>query len=242
MDELFNFRLDLDIDIEINDTYNCRYFLPKKVKSIPEQYLKYKNAERLASDLKIEKGFRAFIFVDGSFYFGDLFESFIVKNDYHVKKMTIQTLSMNQNNIDSLANLINGNYIEKLDLIISDYFFSHERNDLVRYIYEKLDVESIDFQLSVAGTHCKICTIETFCDKFIVMHGSANLRSSSNIEQLVIEENENLFKFVEEINQNIVSEYKTINKSIRRNKLWQQVVKAEEEINKQDPNGGQLLL
>jgi hypothetical protein len=237
MDEIFDFRLEkIDIDIELDKNYDCRYFTPKKSKSIPERYLKYKNAQKLGSELKIFKECRYFVFVDGTFFFGDLFETLIEQNNWRVKNLTIQTLSMNENNIDSLNNLIEGDYIENLNLIISDYFYSHERNDLVRYIYEKLDTDMASFQLAVAGSHCKIATIETECGIFLVIHGSANLRSSSNIEQLMIEENENLYNFVNEVSSNILTEYSTINKSLRRNKLWHQVAKEvkDQEGNKEE--------
>ncbi len=131
-------------------------------------------------------------------------------------------MSLCQNNVDSLANLINGNYIEELNLIVSDYFYSHERHGLIPYIYEKLDKEN-KFQLSVAGTHCKICIFETFCGKYVLIHGSANLRSSGNIEQIVIEENKKLYLFNDEYQQQIIEKYKTIIKSIRGKELWQVV-------------------
>ena len=63
--------------------------------------------------------------------------------------MIISTLSLSQNNVDSLVNLFEGNYIDSLDLIISDHFFQHEKSALLPYIYEKLDVKN-RFQLSAA--------------------------------------------------------------------------------------------
>lgn len=134
--------------------------------------------------------------------------------------MTISTLSLSENNIDSLWGLIQDGLINKLDLIVSDYFFSHEKRNLVEYIYEKLDTDDNRFQLAVAGTHCKVCLLETHCGKKIVIHGSANLRSSGNIEQFVVEENEALYDFNDEYQKLIVEKYQTINKSIRRSKLW----------------------
>jgi hypothetical protein len=76
-----------------------------------------------------------------------------------------------------------------------------------------------------------LCIFKTECGKSIVIHGSANLRSSSNIEQFVIEESENLYNFNKDFQQSIIDKYKTINfgvenkntKSLRGNKLWQQV-------------------
>ena len=133
--------------------------------------------------------------------------------------MTISTLSMNQNNVDSLANLLQGDYVQNLNLIVSDYFFAHERNGLIPYIYQELDKDD-KFQLAAAGTHCKLCIIETECGKKIVIHGSANLRTSSNIEQFVIEESEELYNFNNDFQNRIIEKYKTIKKSLRVGKLW----------------------
>lgn len=214
---------DLSINVNINNKLSTRYIKPKKSIEIDEKYLKYRNAEKLAKDIKIEKQSRYFVIIDGSFYFGDFIEALIVENNWLCKKIIISTLSMNQNNVDSLANIMNGGYCESLDLIVSDFFFSHERNSLIPYIYQELDKNN-NFQLAAAGTHCKLCIIETDCGKKIVIHGSANLRTSSNIEQIVIEESKELFDFNFEFQTNIVNKYQTIKKSLRGQKLWQKVV------------------
>lgn len=222
MDEIFIrplAEIDINIDIEIENNLSTRYITPPQLYEIPEQYLKYQRAEKLAKDLVIRKGTRHFVFIDGKFIFGDFIEALIVNNNYHVEELTISTLSMSQNNIDSLQNLITGNYVDKLNLIVSDYFFSHERNQLIKYAYQELDIDN-KFQLAVAASHCKIATIKTHNGGFIIIHGSANMRSSSNIEQIVVEESENLFNFVDELNQSILEKYQTINKSIRHSKLW----------------------
>lgn len=208
----------IEIDIKINNNFSTRYITPPQSVEIDESYLKYQNAEKLASDIEIKKGSRHFVIIDGTFYFGDFIEALIVKKNYNVLKMTISTLSLNQNNIDSLGNLIHGNFVQELNLIVSDYFYSHERSSLIRYIYEELDIDN-KFQLAVAGTHCKLCIFETECGKKIVMHGSSNLRSSSNIEQFMIEENEALYEFNNEFQDKIIEKYKTIKKSLRYGKL-----------------------
>lgn len=213
---------DFDLDLGLDDKFESRYVKPKKYKELTEKQMKYEYAQELANDLVIEKGSRHFIIVNGSFIFGDLFEALIAKNDWHVKKITISTLSMSENNIDSLANLIVGKYVDELNIIISDYFFSHERKNLIEYMYEELDKDN-KFQLAVAGTHCKTVIIETHCGLKIVCHGSANLRSSGNIEQLQIEENESLFDFNDEYQNSIIDKYKTINKAVRSKPLWNAV-------------------
>jgi hypothetical protein len=162
--------------------------------------------------------------LDGNFIFGDFIEAVLVSRNWLAKKMTISTLSMSYENIVSLQNLLIGGFVDELNLIVSDYFFSHERSGLIRDIYDLLDIDN-KFQLAVASTHCKICQFETENNRFIVIHGSANLRSSSNIEQIVIEESEELYKFNDEYQSKIVEKYKTIKKSLRRKTLWQAVAK-----------------
>jgi hypothetical protein len=209
-----------------NSKSNSRYIKPKTFKYLDEKQLKYRNAEEMVNDMDFEgENKRYFAFIDGSFFFGDFIEAFIVKNNVHVKKMTISTLSMNQNNIDSLHNLLKGNFIDELNLIVSDYFYSHEKKQLIPYIYEKLDIDN-KFQFSSAGTHCKLCCFETINGRKFVIHGSANLRSSANIEQIMFEENEDLYNFTDEIQSNIVEKYKTINKSVRYSNLWECVEKV----------------
>jgi hypothetical protein len=211
-----------DIGFEFEGNFETRYIKPPKCKEISENNLKYYNAQKLATDIKIKKGSRYYTIINGSFIFGDFIEALIVENDYHVKEMTISTLSLSENNVDSLATLLNNNFVDKLNLVISDYFYSHERFNLTPYIFRELDKNN-KFQLAACSTHCKTCIIETHCGLFITMHGSCNLRSSSNIEQFCIEESKNLYIFNDNYQKEIIEKYKTINKSVRGKKLWEAV-------------------
>lgn len=197
---------------------NSRYIKPPKTKDITYNKLKYSNAKKLAKDIDFKSLDKIFCIIDGTFIFGDFIEAFIIENNINCLELQISTLSYSQDNIDSLENLINGNYIQKLDLIVSDYFYSHERNKLIKNTYNQLDKNNI-FQLAAAGTHFKMCLIKTEFGKNIVIHGSANLRSSSNIEHFCIEDNEDLYNFVKETHDKIIDKYKTINKSIRGKQL-----------------------
>lgn len=199
-----------------------RYIRPRQCVELDESFLKYSDAKKLADEIEILPSSRYFVIANGSFYFGDFIEALVVKNNWHVKKMTISTLSLNENNVDSLANLLNGEYVDELNLIVSDYFFAHERHDLIPYLYQELD-KGDKFQLAVAGSHCKLCIFETHCGKFVCLHGSANLRSSSNIEQMAVEENRELYDFNDRYQSEIIRHYKTINKKLRGEKLWQVV-------------------
>lgn len=211
-----------DIELELELEFETRYIKPPRTQQIAIENLKYSNAEKLAKEISIAENDRYFVVVNGTFIFGDFIEALIVEENYKVKQLTISTLSMSENNVDSFANLLNGGYVDELNLIVSDYFYSHERHDLVPYIYKELDKDN-KFQFAAAGTHCKIALIETECNKKIILHGSCNLRSSSNIEQFVIEENKALFDFNQDYQNAIIEKYKTIDKAVRGKELWKTI-------------------
>ena len=225
--------INIDLDLGLN-SFNNRYQKAKEIHEMPSGMIKYANAKKLAKNIDLDKQTRYNCIVAGNFIFGDFIEAFIVENNCKCEVM-ISTLSMDQNNIDSLHNLIKGGFIDKLDMIISDYFYSHERGALIPYMYKYLDLDN-KFQLAVAGIHTKICLIKTLGGKHIVIHGSANLRSSSNIEQFVIEENKEFYDFLHEYHNSVLEAYKTINKdikkqkSLRGNKLWQVVAPKGEAV------------
>jgi hypothetical protein len=231
----FNFGTDnfgggdaFDFDVSdfdfIDDDENARYLKPS-VHAVKEKHIIYENALKLAKETTIDKGERIHAVVSGNFIFGDFIEAHIVHHNAKVPKMTISTLSLSQDNVDSLYNLLAGGFVDKLSLIVSAYFYSHEKRGLIPYIYERLDIDD-RFQLSVAGIHTKTTTFNTTGGKKIVIHGSANLRSSGNIEQFTIEENPELHDFHDAISDEIAQKYATINHAVRHTKIWESVESA----------------
>lgn len=211
---------DFDPDEEA-DTEN-RYVKPKLVPMKTDQVL-YDNAAKLARELKVTTGCRYDCIVSGSFIFGDFIEAFMIHNNCKAVKMTITTLSLSQENIDSLATLLQKGYIDRLDMIVSDYFYSHERHQLIPYMYHELDIDN-RFQLAVAFVHTKTVHMETLGGKKIVIHGSANLRTSGNCEQFTIEENSELHDFYEERFTPIIERFATIRKTAPRKTQWKDMV------------------
>jgi hypothetical protein len=209
---------------------STRFIEPHDCEEIDEWRVKYANAEKLAADVgDLPVNFRAFCILDGKFIFGDFIEALVVKNNWACDDLTISTLSMSQDNVDSLANLVNGNYVKSLNIIVSHYYFANERHadGLMPYLYEKLDVRDV-LQLAVASVHTKIAMIRTACGKKITIHGSANLRTSSNIEQIVIEHSPGLYDWCHEVHAGIIERHKTINKPVRRTQLWSSVLGNDE--------------
>ena len=195
-----------------------RYTLPKPY-NMAEKFVMYENAQQLARALRLRKNERAHCVVSGDFIFGDFIEAYMMTYNICATTMTIATLSLNQNNVDSLHHLMRTNRIERLNLIISSYFYGNERHALIPYIYQNLDIGN-RFQLAVGGIHTKTTHFSTLGGKHIVIHGSANLRSSGNMEQFTIEENKALFDWYEEIYAAIIERYKSINHDVRNKELW----------------------
>jgi hypothetical protein len=124
-----------------------------------------------------------------------------------------------------LNNLLVGGYLGELNLIVSDFYWSHNKMNH-GYLMEKLDIDN-KFQLAVAGTHTKTTLMHLEYDKKLIFHGSANLKSSQNIETFIIESTPELFEFNYNWHKEILKEYGIINKSIRGERLWQVVAKKQ---------------
>lgn len=151
--DIGNFELpDIDLDLmeflPSDETEETRYTLPKVV-PMREDFVLYDNAQKMARELRLGFGERFDAFVSGSFIFGDFIEAYLTTQNACAKRMTISTLSMSQNNVDSLHTLMEKGYIEELNLIISVYFWGNERSSLIPYIYKQLDIGD-RFQLAEA--------------------------------------------------------------------------------------------
>lgn len=213
-----NIEIDLDINLNIENSINQRYCKPAYKKSVS---LKYKNAFELAKQIKLLENERYMCIVDGSFIFGDFIQAFINSRQLKETIVTISTLSLSIENIGTLKVLMENNCIKTLNIIVSDFFYSHEKNNLIKLMYQELDIDN-RFQLAVCRSHMKVTLIETLQNggRKYVMHGSANLRSSDNLEQFMIEENKEQFDMFNECFENILSNFATIKKSLRGDKLF----------------------
>lgn len=211
-----------DYDREDNNS-DVRYMRPRPAR-MPTACVRYDNAEALAREIDFKAGMRYDMFVSGSFIFGDFIEAFLRHNNCKATQMTIGTLSMSRENVDSLYLLMDKGFIDNLRLMVSDYFYGHERRDTVPYIYKRLDIDN-RFQLGVARVHTKTCHFQSLGGKKIVMHASANLRSSGNVEQLTIEENPTLYDFYEETYDILFQAFQTINHSVTSRSSWDEYEK-----------------
>lgn len=204
------------VAIETDLTVIKRYPRPTTVK--------YEFAVSLASKMpRLQEGEALYAVVSWNFIFGDWIEAYLVENDLFAEELHIATLSLGQNNVDSLANLRHGGFVDDMRLIVSDFWYAHERRKEggVPYIMDKLGGDRFSF--AAAGLHTKITLIKTTCGLNLVCHGSANLRSSRNLEQICIENNRELYQFNQSWMNRIMDNFQINNKNQRGNELWQTV-------------------
>lgn len=197
------FDVNFDFDTGGDDTLQNR-MVEARLTTVKPRYVMYSNAQKMARECLPDFGRRFDAFLSGNFIFGDFIEALLVEHDIRAERMTIATLSYSQENIDSLHSLLTHGYIGHLTMLVSGYFFRNERNGLVRMLLDTLG-DGITF--AVAAIHTKTVHFETTGGRKVVMHGSANLRSSQSIEQVTVEENPELFAFYEDVYCRLVRDY-----------------------------------
>ena len=108
--------------------------------------------------------------------------------------------------------LLMGEDLERVVLVFSGYQYSHEKYDLVPYMYRELDDATNRVQIAFGRWHAKLITLETVHGHTITIHGSANLRSSNSIEQIMVEvDDRELHDFNAGLMDRIAERFGTIN-------------------------------
>lgn len=191
----------------------------KKFRDMKSSRVKYERAAELAvrTAQALKDGETIHALLSGNFIFGDFLEALAVENCVQFKSMTLSTLAMSDENVISLENLLASGLLGHLDLIVSSYFWSHNRHNAA-FIYETL-CDPFGTRLAVAGIHTKIAMIETDKSK-LVIHGSANMRSSRTIEAITIEANPDLYEFHKSWHDMILDDYAVTRKERRASNLW----------------------
>jgi hypothetical protein len=225
--EFEDFDFDIDMFEDDESTPTASKFARVKRYKRPS-CVKYKYAQELVKDIgTVEEGEHINAIVSGNFIAGDLIESYLFDNNLIAEEILISTLSMSRENVDSLKNIQDFKLNGVMGLVISDFYFSHERKSGIEDIANELG--NGQFALAVAGIHTKITLIKTVCGQHIIIGGSANLRSSMNIEQITIDNCPVLYAFHREWMADILNKYQATHTMLRREKLWQQVAKVEEQ-------------
>jgi len=201
------------------------YIKSNSPKLLKENQILAEYAAELAKKISLKKGERAIAYVNGSFIFGDFIQELIYNFNFKINELTISTLSLNLTNIDGLVWLFKWGNIKKLNLIISDYFYSHYRNTFVKEMIKIM--EDYNFEFAVCRTHTKVALFDTEKGNKCSIYGSANLRSSNCLEMFTIEENSEVYDFHYEIHRRILDKYKVSKKTETGNKLFKTISEKE---------------
>ena len=194
----------------------------------PPRCVKYEYAQAMAKEIGIlQPGEHINAIVSGNFIAGDFLEAYLFENDLVADEILNSTLSLSRENVDSLKNIQEHRLAGRLGLIVSDFFFAHERRAGIEDIIKNLARDPGAFTLAVAGIHTKIALIKTICGQHLVIGGSANLRSSLNIEQITLDNCQIQYAFHREWMATILNDYQATHHMLRRNELWQTVHKPE---------------
>jgi len=84
--------------IDILEKEDVRYL---KCPTSKAKIINYENVEQLCRDIQIFKNQRYYCIIDGDFIFGDFIEAFLVGRNMKAKELTISTLSLSENNVDT---------------------------------------------------------------------------------------------------------------------------------------------
>lgn len=187
---------------------------PRPIPAVKDKYIKFRYADNFIEEMPIPMdGESIYALVSGSFIYGDIMLPIAEKIGGHAR-LDICTLSMGQENIDMIAEMFELNLITEFNLIISDFFYAHEKKHggLWNYLFENLAKYNI--RVSVASVHTKIIMLKNpYFD--LVLSGSANLRSSANMEQFELQNDNEFWEWQKEWQEQIHEKYNVIKKPIR---------------------------
>jgi hypothetical protein len=171
---------------------------PRVDVEMKEYQINFENASDFASKIRFEKNFRLYSFLRCNFQYIDALFHFFCEHRIKANRLLITTLGLNVEAWGSIVELLEVGAVKQFDLVVSSYFYHHNR-EIVQVIKDEFarlqDEGKCNAQLSVCSNHSKVIAFSTECGKKFVFHGSANAASSDNIEQVMIEENEQLFDF-----------------------------------------------
>lgn len=199
-----------------DDGIGCpRYLLPKVYEQTLKKPVMYEYAEEFAEGFEFRRGYRAMCFISGNFVLGDLVEALVTLGKVNLRRLTIHTLTLSQENVDSLWNVCDlSPDLEALRIIAGGYFWAHEhkKGGVIPYMYQELDQGDV-LDVAFAAIHTKIISMECVNGGHIVMHGSANYRSSRSIEQIMVECDDDLYACVEDFADKVLRSYSVIDKT-----------------------------
>lgn len=165
----------------------------------------FENALDMAKEMDLTQDY--FALVSGAFVFGDLLEALCWKKALRPKKLYVTTLGLSPDNVDSLVNMTDYLFVPEINLIISSYYASVERNKNIPYMIEQFSGRNIN--VAVCANHAKLALWECEEQSFL-MFGSANLASSANLEVFAMTHDPEAVAFAKRLLSGIMKKWTVI--------------------------------
>lgn len=156
-----------------------------------KKFIRPENARQILPHLPSEPGDRTHAVLRGDFVLCDLIPA-ILSERGRCPALHIATLGLSAANAESLAMMIRQGLIGNLTLLCSQYFREVDKTTTYREVTAKLQGLA---KLVVARNHAKVICLPTATGDHFVIEGSANLRSSDNLEQIAVFNDPDLVSF-----------------------------------------------
>ncbi len=146
-----------------------------------KNFIRPENAAAVIANLP-EPGGRTHCLLRGDFVLCDIIPQIIAARG-RCDHLRIATLGMSVANADTLACLVERGHVGKLTLLVSLYFAQVDKKTVFRAVTSRLHGIA---RPAVTRNHAKVICLPTSSGDAYVVEGSANLRSSDNVEQMLI--------------------------------------------------------
>lgn len=140
------------------------------------------NARAVLAHLPIGEDDRTHCILRGDFVLCDVIPAIIAARG-RCPHLRVATLGCSIANADTLAALVASGEVGSLTIVVSHYFQQVDKATVFRAVKARLAGIAC---LAVTRSHAKVICLPTARGDHFVVEGSANLRSSDNLEQMAI--------------------------------------------------------
>jgi len=148
-----------------------------------KRLIRPENARAVLDHLPVTPDDRTHCILRGDFVLCDLIPQ-IADHDGGILDLRIATLGLSVANASLLRDLLAEGKVATLTLIVSHYFQQVDKATTFAEVATILDDERV--RLVVTRSHAKVICMPTGAGNHFVLEGSANLRSSDNLEQMLL--------------------------------------------------------
>jgi hypothetical protein len=154
------------------------------------KFIRPENADCVLQHLP-EPGQHTHAILRGDFVLCDLVPAIIARRG-RCEALHIATLGLSAANAECLVTLQERGEVGSFDVLCSHYFQQVDKATTYREVAAKLEGKG---RLMVARNHAKVICLPTAGGDHFVIEGSANLRSSDNVEQIAIFNDQELLQW-----------------------------------------------